>query len=189
MPQSRTPGFDEYGRARSARALDLYRNGLVPACLESWCEQERRRRSERSFRRARELLRCVPAPEDAGRAIDCARRLVAARLVDEEAHRLLMRLYAEPGPPAGRSPAVPGTGASPRGGPGIAPSESTQALARAIETDNSGGHLLPIRGPPRRLRNLDPPGDAVPLGSPFYVERETDHELRGLSRAATASCS
>lgn len=87
----------------SSRADELYAGELLEGfslheeAFEEWLEATRRRFQEHAVSAlARELAQCLDA-EDTDRGIAVAGRLLAIEPLREEAHRSLMRLYAQAG--------------------------------------------------------------------------------------------
>jgi DNA-binding SARP family transcriptional activator len=162
---------------RSLReAVETYRGELLPGFYEEWVLGER----ERFAQEYRDALSCAAssaaAAGDAALAIDFARRAVAADPLAEDAHRLLLRLYAA----ADRVPEAirhfRDLERLLRDEVGGSPSQATRALFQEITAAAPADPAPPAA--PGRLRMslppLEPEGGAVSLGSPFYLERPTD---------------
>jgi DNA-binding SARP family transcriptional activator len=176
-----------------AQAADLYRGTMLPGFYEEWIGPERERLADAYLETLAELAEHRALAGDLGGAVADARRAVAADPFRESSHRLLMRLYAR----AGRRPDAMRQYRELerilRDERGTVPSPETQALAREIESGGveewrSGRVDDPARGCPASTPplfhsstpppELEPVGGAVPLDSPFYVERATDAGFR-----------
>jgi DNA-binding SARP family transcriptional activator len=77
------------------RALAYYRGELLPGDYEPWVLAERRRLADLHEGLLRHLLEALERSGDDAKATDVAHRLVALDPLGEEAHRTLIRIYAE----------------------------------------------------------------------------------------------
>jgi DNA-binding SARP family transcriptional activator len=200
---------DLAGRVRHLqRAIELYRGELLPGFYEEWVLSERARLAQAYCDALSQAATALAAAGDLAAAIACGRRAVAADPLAEDAHRQLMALYQA----AGRAPeALRHYRELERilhHELGSVPCEATRALhdqiaavARTMATPiqrggrEDGAVARNVSGgaarPPHRhasplLRShpsLEPEGGAVPLESPFYLERPVDAEfLAALAR-------
>ena len=92
---------EEFERAAQAsfmaalrRAVELYRGDLLPGCYDEWILPERDRLRQLYLDALQRLAAELEACGDQQSAIGCARQLMAADPLREEAFRLLMRLYS-----------------------------------------------------------------------------------------------
>src|SRR5262249_36827120 len=86
---------DDADRLRPAAAA--YRGELLPGCYDEWVLAERRRLADVHEDLLARLLEALDRAGDAAEAIDVAHRLIALDPLAEQAHRTLIRLYAEAG--------------------------------------------------------------------------------------------
>jgi DNA-binding SARP family transcriptional activator len=178
-----------------SQAVDLYRGELLPGYYEEWIAPERERFLDQYIGALRRLADALSETGELNGAIDNARRAVAADPLREESHRYLMRLYARADRGSEIVRQYRELEALLRQELRTAPSPATQKLrdellsmsAKAEETDTA----VPAKAPapsqevpipaapvPASDRTLEPVGGAVPLNSPFYVERPTDARFR-----------
>jgi len=75
------------------QAISFYSGDLLTECYEEWCISERERLHCMYVRALTELLQYHASRGSFESAIDCARRILAADSLREEAHRELIRLY------------------------------------------------------------------------------------------------
>ncbi len=83
--------------SRLTSAIDLYHGELLPGCDDDWVQSTRRRLAESFLGALLHLSAALVESGDLSRAIDYARRAVAADSFREESHCLLMRIYAAAG--------------------------------------------------------------------------------------------
>jgi predicted ATPase/DNA-binding SARP family transcriptional activator len=83
--------------AALSRAVDAYRGPLLIGWYEEWINLEQARLAEAYTGALRRLTSLLRDAGDFDTAIDYARRAALSDPLREEAHRLLMRLYAETG--------------------------------------------------------------------------------------------
>jgi predicted ATPase/DNA-binding SARP family transcriptional activator len=82
------------------RAVDLYRGELLPGYYEDWVLTERQRLFEQFLYALQRLVELYTESQQFDRALDCARRALAADPVSESVHLSLIRLLARTGQPA-----------------------------------------------------------------------------------------
>jgi DNA-binding SARP family transcriptional activator len=165
-------------------AVELYQGELLHGFYEEWVFPERERLAD-AYQGA--LSRLAALLSDAGDlegAVAYARRAVVADPYREEAHRMLMRLFAA----AGRRSDVARQYRELERvlrEDGLTPADETEQLLAYLQTcppaealrGASGAHTAPAvpAAIPTTARNtLEPDGGAVPLNSPFYIARATD---------------
>jgi DNA-binding SARP family transcriptional activator len=190
-------------RVRSlVEAVELYRGPLLPGYYEEWIIPERQRLEERFSQALRQLILAFEQAGDLDRAVQYAHRAVSADPLREEAHHELIRLYAAAGH---RRAALRQYGELERilaRDLHTTPAPATCTLVQGIRSQRdsairaegerqSGSELRPGReepassddlycdfaSPALTAGDLEPVGGAMPLDSPFYVVRPTDHEL------------
>lgn len=186
-----------------SRAIDLYRGELLPGFYEEWIAPERDRLLDQYLGALRRLADALAETGDLEGAIDRARRVVAADPLREESHRYLMRLYARTDRWSELRRQYRELEAVLREELHTAPSRATRKLLEellAVEATGEEGQGMgawgcgsmedghtPIHPHPHTPphcshtaaeRGLEPVGGAVPLDSPFYVDRPTDSRFR-----------
>ncbi len=129
-----------------AEAAALYRGPLLPGYYEEWIEPERARLAEAYLAALRALARHHAQARDFPRALDYARRAVAADPLREEAHRSVMRLLAAAGQLSAALAQYRELEAVLRRELDRGPSERTRQLAREIE--EAAGKGAPVRRQP-----------------------------------------
>ncbi len=82
------------------QAVDLYRGELLTGYYEDWVLTERQRMFDLFLTALRRLSELYERAQEYDRALDCARRALAADPVSEEVHLDLIRLLALTGQPA-----------------------------------------------------------------------------------------
>ncbi|MES2462483.1 MAG: tetratricopeptide repeat protein [Armatimonadota bacterium] len=82
------------------QAVDRYRGELLPGYYEDWVLTERQRLFDQFLLSLRRLAELYEQTQEYDRALDCARRALAADPVSEEVHLDLIRLLARTGQPA-----------------------------------------------------------------------------------------
>jgi DNA-binding SARP family transcriptional activator len=188
------PGAGDTDRAgRLQRALDLYRGPLLPGFYDDWIVPERQRLADRFIQALRRLTGLLSQSGDPDRALDFAGQAVTADQLREEAHAELIRLLAAAGQPAAALQQYREMERILADELGAAPSASTRDLAPEIESasrrsmgvwaNGCMGEKTPDPTPTHPhthtpIHPLEPVGGAVPLASPFYVERPADAEFR-----------
>src|SRR5206468_3485662 len=115
------------------RAVELYRGELLPGCFDDWVLQERQWLAERFFQALGQLLAHLERKSDFPRALEFARRGVAADPLREEGHADLMRLLAAVGQPAAALRQYQELERLLQQELGSTPSTATRCLAREIE--------------------------------------------------------
>src|SRR5207245_1160106 len=81
-------------------AVERYRGPLLPGYYEDWVLPEQQRLAQEFFQATRQLTHLLEERGDLDRARRYAARAVAIDPLREEAHRELIRLYADTGQPA-----------------------------------------------------------------------------------------
>lgn len=175
------PGPGAEGRLQ--QAVELYRGPLLGGFDDDWIRPERHRLAERLVQALGRLSASCREAGDLARALDWARRMVNAERYREESHADLIRLLLEADQPAAalqQYRELERILAEELGRPPLA---TTAALVREIrsgtERDARPRRAVPPAVPTPRPRrpDLEPVGGAVPLGSRFYVVRETDAQF------------
>ena len=174
-------------------SVALYRGPVLEGWSEAWAAEARRQRS----RALEQLLRRLAQAAEGEQAEGWLRRLLISRPEDEAAARDLMRLLGKRGQYAeiaeaqeAVTEAIQSAGRSPepetlaliaalraereqRPVPSL-PAQTTPPAVPAAETSAAtGGASSAIESE----FSLEPAGGAVPVGSPFYVERPADAEF------------
>jgi hypothetical protein len=198
---------------RLAEAVELYGGELLPGFYEEWVFPEQRRLHELYRQALQHLVRHYQEQGNTDPALEYALRLVQADGTCEEAHAQMLRLYAAAGrvdaalahaqflervlaqngltpssgtrtliedlrrgrlTPEPRRTVVASNGKN--GSPGAVSGAATLVSASGARVDGAGGYQ----------RAEDRAGGALPLDSPYYMEREADRELaRALARGAS----
>lgn len=171
------------------RAVELYQGELLPGFFEEWVLQERQRLAEAYFQALEWCIVHLEQRGDLPRALQIARRAVAADPLREGAHRELMRLYVAVGQPAAALRQYRELERILQRELGAVPDEASRALARELEGHASIGvdthaaeEVQPqtgaaLSGPaaalaggpppgPNLLRRWDASGDAGPCLGP-----------------------
>jgi DNA-binding SARP family transcriptional activator len=206
LPASALAGETVAERIRLlAEALDLWRGELLPGYYEDWILAERQRLDLLCFQALRQVTADLIETRDPQRALQYALRAVRADPLCEEAHQDVMRLYAGLGQPAAALRQYGDLERLLRAELDQAPSDAVRALAELIRSSGvqvfgrsgtEGEKGRRGEGESRQRRDdllsgssspllpfspsvpLEPAGGAVPLNSPFYVERAADREFR-----------
>jgi DNA-binding SARP family transcriptional activator len=183
-----------------ARAVDLYRGPLLAGYYEDWVEREQRHREECFFQAIGQLIACLTQAGDLERALQYALRAVSIDPLREPAHQEAMRLYSTLGQPAAAVRQYRDLEQILKQELGTSPGRATRQLAEEISRGDASALNLPaidrpassIPSPPRPLAPspprvrfatlrsaewLESVGGAVPLDSPFYIERSIDREF------------
>jgi DNA-binding SARP family transcriptional activator len=203
LQRTPAPAEDADQQARLlTEAAELYRGPLLPGFYDDWVLPEQQRLEELLFQALHRLIALLTQAGEIDRALPFALRAVAADPLREESHRELIRLYAAAGQPAAalrqyqelerilkqELDAVPdaATRALVEGirssGVQVFRCSGVQGTTDATEAGRTPEHLntrTPEHPDPFTPSSpLEPPGGAVPLDSPFYVERPTDEAFR-----------
>ena len=181
----------EGGEEALRRAADLYRGkllegfDLVESAFEEWLTSEREQLHELAIGAFRKLLECDRARGSMGGAIAAALRLLGLDRFQEDAHRALMRAYANEGR---RAAALRQYGVC------------VDILQRELQTEpepETKALYLELLRHPRRMPRVDEPGAAPALPEPASVSgpaltgrdaelgaliRELDRALAGTTR-------
>jgi DNA-binding SARP family transcriptional activator/class 3 adenylate cyclase len=129
------------------RAVEQYGGELLPGCYEEWVLTERERLAQAHLGALRQLTRLLENTGDLPRALDVARRAVAADPFDEESHQDLMRLLAANGLPAAAVRQFQGLERLLREELAERPSTATRALVERIQREPASLRLFPSRLP------------------------------------------
>jgi DNA-binding SARP family transcriptional activator len=172
-------------------ALALYHGELLPGYYEEWIATERERLAEAHRDALGQLAEALGATGDPASGIEIGRRFVMEDPLREDAHCTLMRLYARAGRTAEALRQYRDLERQLQQQLGAAPSAATRALFDELRGGEQGsrrageqwgigagvtGPLFPTLSGPSS-RSLEPEGGAVPLGSPFYLERPADTQF------------
>jgi DNA-binding SARP family transcriptional activator len=170
-----------------SRALEAYRGEFLAGYYDSWIFPEQGRLTEQFLEGLHRLVALREVGGDLRGALQAALQAVAADPFREELHREVMRLQLAAGQPAEALRQYQLLEARLRLELDTAPSGATRELLREAQTAGvPDAALIPVALPPSPLEatvgrgmslTLEPPGGAVPLGSPFYVERTADRQL------------
>jgi DNA-binding SARP family transcriptional activator len=185
------------------RAVELYGGTLLPEFLDDWVVAQQQRLNEQYFQVLRQLVEHLEGIGELDRALQVARRAVAADPLREEAHGELMRLQIAAGQPSAAlrqyrelerllkqeldtvpgaaaralvqkiEAAIPPPGETPRPAADSRPQSGERMLSRPPPAPPTES----TAGPALRPDALEPVGGAVPLDSRFYVVRPADHEF------------
>jgi DNA-binding SARP family transcriptional activator len=175
-------------RARHlARALEVYRGEFLAGYYDSWIFPEQGRLAELFVDGLHRLVALREAEGDLRGALQAALRAVAADPLREELYREVMRLQLAAGQPAEALRQYQLLEARLRQDLDAAPSAPTRELLHAARAASAPDAAPPPPAPrpsPLEARfgkaaapTLEPPGGAVPLGSPYYVERAADPQF------------
>ncbi len=180
------------------QATGLYRDGLMPGYYEDWLVREQERLRERYTEALRRMTAAWESAGDEEAAVRTAQRAVDADPLEEEAQQALFRLLAATGRTAAALAAYARWESLLEKDLGLAPPDAAQRLARQLR--EAASRPAPTPAPPPKAFPPAPPvsappatpepaavteaageadreepvGGAVPLGSPFYIERPTD---------------
>ncbi len=119
-------------RAAGERLLALYQGDLLPGCYDEWIVPERERLRDQFTQALGWLLVFYEAQRDFAAAIQCARLLIRADPLNEEAYRWLMRLLALTGDRVGELRAFQACASALRRALGIDPSQTTIELHQQL---------------------------------------------------------
>ncbi|MDX1935024.1 MAG: AAA-like domain-containing protein [Capsulimonadales bacterium] len=171
-----------------AEAAQVYEGDLLPGFYEDWIVAARERYAE-TYRNL--LFDLAVAWKEAGETQKARETLVQAlheNPLREDAHHLLIRLYAESGRPAEAICHFQEFERTLKTRLGVSPSADMVTLAAQLR-QGSVPVIPPVRVPeraplrplpadeserPTGIDTVEPEGGAVPLGSPFYLTREAD---------------
>jgi DNA-binding SARP family transcriptional activator len=178
--QSAAQSSDAAGRILALRtAVELYRGELMPCYYEESILRERERLAESHRQALSQLASALAETGDLSGALEVARRRVQQDPLAEESHCQLIELLAS----AGRAGEVvrqyQELERMLRESLGVSPSPATRDLIQRLRSkrptvSRRAEHPAP---PTERFASdpmSEPEGGAVPLDSPFYVERPTD---------------
>jgi predicted ATPase/DNA-binding SARP family transcriptional activator len=148
-------------------AVELYRGELLPGAFEPWVLTAREQVAESYLGALEQLAAALEEIGDLERAVEYARRAVAADPVREEAHCHLMRLYAAAGQPAATLHQYQELERLLQEELGETPSAATRALAEELRQSARTVIVARAFEPGRELGRRPPPGGAAgpPAGS------------------------
>ncbi|MEO7715492.1 MAG: AAA-like domain-containing protein [Capsulimonas sp.] len=167
-------------------AVALYRGGLLDGWRENWAVEAR---TQRRLQYENVLRRLTLRARRDGRVEETEqwlRLLLASRPSDEEAGRDLLRVLAVGGRHAESLGVLEKLSQAATGAGRTLETDTVELAAelrRARETETPRPAPVPTPAPVRELAQemetltLDAPGGAVPIQSPFYIERVTDAEF------------
>jgi DNA-binding SARP family transcriptional activator len=175
------------------RAADLYTGELLSGWYDNWVDQERNRLAETYRSCLQQAAETLAEQGDAARAIDYAKRAVAADPLQEEAHAALIRLYIKTGRPVDAMRQYRELERRLAEEMGLRPSPDIRALLSHV--NGPAAALQRPATPPQRSESApsppaqepsapspapsasspEPPGGAMLPSSPYYIQRETDH--------------
>jgi DNA-binding SARP family transcriptional activator len=171
--------------AALARATGLYTGELLAGFYDDWIFPEQQQLAERFVQALRELVRLHERREDLPGALETALRAVAVDPLREELYCEAMRLQIALGEPAEALRLYRLLEHRLQEELEITPSSGARELARAARVMTeapapAAAPAKPAARPPTAAGEplREPPGGAVPLGSPFYLERPADAQLR-----------
>jgi DNA-binding SARP family transcriptional activator len=197
----RAPDDADRDRHLSA-AVELYRGELMAGCYESWAFSEQQHLEVRFVQALRALTTLQEHLGRPAQALETALRAVRSDPLSEELHREVMRLYVASGEPAAALRQFRELTRVLREELDATPSTAAQTIARRAREALAAGPPEAVEPPPPRSSSAptaepaappsptEPPAGpshpapplapvgAMPPGSPFYVERRADAELR-----------
>jgi predicted ATPase/DNA-binding SARP family transcriptional activator/class 3 adenylate cyclase/Tfp pilus assembly protein PilF len=167
------------------QAIEAYGGELLIGHYDTWILERRERLAEQWFAALGELLRCLEESGDRARAVEFARRGVAADRLREGAQRDLMRLLAGAGQPEAALRQYRDLERALKEELETTPEDATRALAREIEralavpTAPVGVVLPPIRVAPEPQPVAPPPPEApLPMGTVTFMFTAIDDAAR-----------
>jgi DNA-binding SARP family transcriptional activator len=170
-----------------SRAVSLYRGPLLAGFYDAWIFPEQQRLAERFVEALGQLTALHEAAGDRATALQAALQAVAADPLREDVHYEVMRLQLAAGHPAKALRQFSELERRLREELDASPAAAARELARAaraaMETETGSDRISAggARAKPAAAStppDAEAPGGAVPLDSPFYVERETDRRFR-----------
>jgi DNA-binding SARP family transcriptional activator len=156
-----------------ADAVERYRGPFLEGCEEPWAQQERAMREEQHRNALERLALLSTRAGDPSRAADYLRRVLTRDPLRETALRALMEALWAAGDRASAAREFRDFRVRLLGEMNMHPSPETRALYERIKyetqtTPPAVGQTIP----PSSV--LEPAGGAVPIDSPYYIERTTD---------------
>jgi len=163
-------------------AVALYSGALLPGFYEDWVIPEQQRLDELYFQALKRLTSLLEAQGELSRAVQCALRAVSVDRLREEAHQEVIRLYCAAGRNGAAQQQLNELERLLREELGTEPSRETRGLltrtpprAPAVEATLAPRASSADAGAPEGIAaGLEPIGGAVPIGSRFYVVRDSD---------------
>jgi len=180
---------DDEERLRLLEAtIALYRGELLSGLYDSWIFTERQAVAERFLQALRQLVLLKAKQGDREGALQTALTAVSADPLREEVQQEVIRLYLSLNQPASALRQYRELEQLLRDELDAMPSRATYSLIEAALEEAAPAEVRVPTGPSRPVKEpvaaaepsgakplpLEPVGGAVPLGSPFYVERTTD---------------
>ncbi len=164
---------------RLCLAADLYSGDLLPGCYEEWIAPERERLAEIYRQTLNETALALSHTGDLARSIEFARRAVNVDPLQEDAHAALISLYVRSGRRADARRQYQELERVLRTEMGLEPSGAIRELLEpprnpAIDEISLNTQPVSQRKPVVSVLNLESEGGAVPLNSPFYIDRKVD---------------
>jgi predicted ATPase/DNA-binding SARP family transcriptional activator len=176
-----------------SQAVELYGGELLPGYFEDWVLQERQWLAERYFQALGQLLAHLEQTGDVERALEYARRGVAADPLREEAQRDLIRLLAAAGQPAAALRRYQELKRLFKQELDASPSAATCALAREIaalveaqaepSVDEAFVPLLSVT--PSARRDVSPPAP-LPVGTVTFLMTDIEGSTARWERTGEA---
>ena len=159
------------GADRLRAAVDLYRGELLPGCYDDWVLAEREQLRQRYVEALARLIELLTEARNFRPAIQYAELLLRQDSLREETYRLLMRLHAWRGDPAGVVRVYQMCAAVLQRELGVPVSPETQAAYESLRARKVAVPAPGDASPPRRYHNL-------PLQLTRFLGRE--REVAGL---------
>lgn len=181
-------GQAETRLALLTQAAAGYGGDLLPGYYEDWVSPQRERLADARLLVLSDLSGLVALRGELGRAIDYARQAVAADPFREHLHQNLMRLYVEAGRPADAVRQFRDLERILRTELNSQPGRESRDLIASIHRRPDEDSVAAAHDGATGARKAshepssEPPGGAVPLNSPFYVERTADKPFHSAIR-------
>jgi DNA-binding SARP family transcriptional activator len=166
-------------------AIDIYRGELMPGYYDTWITAERDRLAEVMYDCLTQATDLLEKANRRPEAVEYARLAIRMDPLREEGYAALIRLYAADGRRGQALRKYRELEGIFREQLGVAPSEATRTLALRLQEirPEFPGTSASLTRPPARASQMEAEGGAVPLESPFYIERSTDSEFhRAIAR-------
>jgi DNA-binding SARP family transcriptional activator len=170
---------------RLVEAAELYRGDLLPGFFDDWIVPERQQLLEAYVKALGQLATLCEQVGDWDAAIQWARRLVGADPLAEEAHQNLIRLLTAAGKPAAALRQYHDLERLLRVEVRAAPEAALRALARELEAQAAGVHLVGLtstaEAPPvaAERSRWSAPLNPAPLGTPATATAGPGSGVRG----------
>ena len=161
--------------ASLTNAVSLLKGDLLPGRYEDWVLLERQRIGELAIETRVKIALLLGRGGDPEAGIVHAKSAVESDPLREDSHAALMRLYADAGRPQEALRQYRTLDRVLWDELGEQPSAVLQALDAQIRNQTAQGLVAPAPLPRERaVRLQEAVGGAAPLGSAFYIERESD---------------